>query len=210
MTLRRVLFRASLALAGLAVGLAGASYAAAWWFQRGPGLEHEADRLTRVADVRPGMTLAEIGAGSGRLAARMARRVGESGRVYATEISPFLIERIGQVAAARGVTNVSRILAGDRDTGLPPACCEVIYMRRVYHHLKDPPAINSGLYAALRPGGRLVVIDFLTPGWLPLRRHGVDPSAVKSQVSAAGFRFDRALDRWSLLDYCLVFRKPDR
>lgn len=201
--------RAVLLAAGLALVLAAAVAATAFWYQCGPGLEREADRLTAVSALSPGMTVADIGAGTGSLAFRVAGRVGQSGRVYATEINQSLIERIGETAAAKGITNLSTILAGEHSTGLPLNCCEVIYMRRVYHHLTDSRAILQGLHAALRPGGRLIIIDFITPSWLRVARHGIESEVVRREASGAGLILDRRIDHWSQIDYCLVFRKAE-
>lgn len=186
----------------VAVGLA------IFWFQCGPGLEAEVDRLASLLELRPNMTVAEIGAGKGRMAVRVARRLGPSGRLYTTEIEGGKLEAIRSAAAAAGLTNITTLQAGEHSAGLPDACCEVIYMRRVYHHLGDPTSINKTLYAALRPGGRLAVIDFLSPRWMFWLHHGIPPGVVTGQVTSAGFTLDRRVDGWSPIDYCLIFRKP--
>ena len=111
----------------------------------------------------------------------------------------------------RGLTNVTAVQAGVNTTGLPAGCCDVIYLRRVYHHLSDPPAIAAAIYSSLRPGGRLVVIDMLTPNWLPRSlQHGIPSEVVRNGIESAGFRFERKIDWWSPIDYCLSFRKDDR
>lgn len=191
------------AAAILVIAVAGA----VWWLDWGPGLEREAGRLVAIAGIRPGMTVADAGAGSGRMAVQIAARVGPSGRVIATEIDRELLRRIGERAAAKGLGNVSPVLAGESTTGLAANCCDVIYLRRVYHHLSDPQAIGAGLAAALRPGGRLAVIDFMTPDWLPFVRHGVPARTVRGGLERAGFVLEQHVQRWSPFEYCLVFRK---
>lgn len=174
---------------------------AAWWWALGPGLRREAGRVADAAGIRPGMTVADVGAGSGRMAVEIAARVGPSGRVLATEIERGLLLEIGQRAAARGLGNVTPMMAGQEATGLEPGCCDAIYMRRVFHHLAGAQAIAASLHRSLRPGGRLVVIDFALPG------HGVPAETVRATLEGAGFIFERRIERWSLIDYCLVFRK---
>lgn len=186
--------------------LAGAA-AFIYWTQYGPGLDNEVARLAAVAEVRPGMTVADIGAGRGALAVRMAARLGPHGRLYATEMEGEKQEAIRQAAAARGLDNITVVQAGERSTGLPDACCEVVYLRRVYHHLGDRAAMGKALHAALRPGGRLVIIDLVTPSWLFFLDHGVAPEEAAAQLTAAGFQLERRIDDWSFIDYCLVFRK---
>jgi len=115
------------------------------------------------------MTVAEIGAGYGRLAVRVARHLGPSGRLFATEIEAEKRNAIQSAATAAGLANIAVIQAGQHSTRLPDDCCDLIFMRRVYHHLDD--AINKSLYSSLRPGGRLVIIDFLSPRWMFFLRH---------------------------------------
>ena len=183
----------------------------AWWFSRGPGFRRECDRLAATAAIRPGMTVADVGAGSGRIAVSIAARLGPSGRLYATELSEVRLREIRKRVAAEGLTNLIPIQAGVSTTGLPNDCCDVIYMRRVYHHLTDPVAIAAGLYSALRSGGRLVVIDMLTPQWLPdFLQHGISSEAIRGGLESAGFLFERHVDWRSPIDYCLVFRKAAR
>ncbi|MEK7408174.1 MAG: methyltransferase domain-containing protein [Acidobacteriota bacterium] len=203
---RRRWFRFLLVPAALFVALLGAAGFAVFWFQCGPGLAKEADRLASVVELRPGLTVADIGAGRGRIAVRLARRLGPSGRLYATELGAAKLETLRRAAA--GLANVSVLAASEHSTGLPDACCDVIYMRRVYHHLTDPAAVSKGLYAALRPGGRLAVIDMLSPRWIFFLHHGIPPDVPLGQLSAAGLVLDRRIDGWSPIDYCLVFRRP--
>jgi len=193
----------------LALGLLLAAVGLAiYWSQCGPGLAREVERLASLVELRPGMTVAEIGAGKGRMAVRLARRLEGSGRLYATEVDPARLAAIRNAAAATGLGNITVIEAGERSAGLPDACCDVIYMRRVYHHFTDPAPMNKGLYTALRPGGRLAIVDFLSPRWMFFLRHGIAREVVVGQVTSAGFTLDRLVDGWSPIDYCLVFRKP--
>jgi SAM-dependent methyltransferase len=142
------------------------------------------------------------------VAAGVVRRLGPSGRLYATEIDSGLLETIRKAARTAGLGNITAVQAGEHTTGLPEACCDLIYMHRVYHHLTDPASINKSIMAALRPGGRLVVIDMPIQPWMPARRHGIAREDLVAQLTKAGFVVERQLDGWSMLDYCVVFRKP--
>ena len=204
---KRYVWRILVAAVVVLVLVAAAGAGVAWWFNRGPGFERECDRLAALAATRPGMVVADIGAGSGRMAASMAFRIGPSGRLFATEINEVLLQSIRERAAGQGLSNVTPILAGESTTGLAADCCDVIYMRRVYHHLTDARAVATSLYSSLRPGGRLVVIDMWTPDRLPFVRHGIPAETVRSGLERAGFQLERQIDRWSPIDYCLVFRK---
>jgi ubiquinone/menaquinone biosynthesis C-methylase UbiE len=199
---RRRLLVIAAGLLGLTFGIAGF---AIYWSQFGPGLDREADRLAAMVELRPGMTVAEIGAGKGRLALRFGARVG---RLYVTEMDPRNLKVLRGLAAERGLKNVVVIPAGEHTTGLLDGCCDVIYMRRTYHHFTDKDSMNKSLFAALRGGGRLAVVDFLSPRWLCFLRHGVAREAVLGEIISAGFVLERRVDEWSPIDYCLVFRKP--
>ncbi|HSW50436.1 MAG TPA: methyltransferase domain-containing protein [Bryobacteraceae bacterium] len=203
LTRRRLLVLASI----LAVAALGAADRIVSRCQSSLASMDEAERLVQLAGVGPGMHVAEIGAGDGRMALMVARLLAPAGRIYATEMEDGQLTAIREAAAAAGVGNVVVVQAAEASAGLPEGCCDVIYMRRVHHHMSDPVAVHKTLHAALRPGGRLVVIDFMSPGWRFYRKHGMAHETVVEHLAQAGFTLDREVARWSLLDYCLVFRK---
>ena len=132
--------------------------------------EAEVERLADVLDIQPGDTVADVGAGDGWLSIEVATLVGESGQVFATELSADRRDAIRTAVAAAGLDNVTVVEAGEHETNLPPSCCDAIFLRRVYHHLTDPAATNASLHAALKPGGRLAVVELEFNGFLrPLR-----------------------------------------
>ena len=132
--------------------------------------ETEVDRLARLLDIRPSDTVADIGAGDGGLSIEVATVVGEAGQVFATERSPRRRDDIREAVAIAGLGNVTVVEAGEHETNLAPAGCDAIFMRRVYHHLTDAAAFNASLYASLKPGGRLAIIELEFSGILsPLR-----------------------------------------
>jgi precorrin-6B methylase 2 len=169
----------------------------------------EVNRLAELLSLREGMTVAEIGAGTGWLTVEVARRVGLAGRVYSTEISADRLRDIRQAAAAAELSNVIVLEAGEQATGLPSGCCDAIFMRRVYHHLSAPSAILTSIHEALRPGGRLVIIDFLPDRLVgTVTRMGVDQAEVIRAATASGFELTTA-DEWPGWDhYVVVFEKP--
>jgi ubiquinone/menaquinone biosynthesis C-methylase UbiE len=120
----------------------------------------EVERLAAWLEVQPGTRVADVGAGDGTFAAALARRVGPSGHVYATELADERLTDIRQTAAEARLSNVTVIEGAVSSTNLPEACCDALFSRVVYHHLTDPAAINADIFRALRPGGRLVIIDF--------------------------------------------------
>ncbi len=153
-------------------------------------------RLVAATGAAPGMTVGEIGAGSGGLTVLMAGHVGVQGRVYSTEINDERLDDIRKAAAAASLQNITVLEAGSDGTNLPAGCCDVIFMRNVYHHFSNPVAINRSLLASLKPGGRLAIIDFPPRGSRdaasPSERasdptHGVRADVVATELEAAGF-----------------------
>ena len=107
-------------------------------------LSSETTRLVEALALEEGMRVADVGAGDGEWAERLARAVGTSGHVYATEIDEDDVEEIADRAAAAGLDNVTALLGTDTDAQLPVGCCEAILLRMVYHHFIDPAPMRTG------------------------------------------------------------------
>ncbi|MEX2272651.1 MAG: methyltransferase domain-containing protein [Vicinamibacterales bacterium] len=175
-------------------------------------------RLIKALEVEPGMTVGEIGAGSGELTVLMAGHVGAAGKVLSTELNEARLADIRKAVAAASRQNVTVLEAGVETTNLPAACCDAIFMRNVYHHFSNPAAINRSLLAALEPGGRIAVIDFAPRGGAdaatPAERsddptHGVRPETVARELEAAGFVRVSVDEPGSSQDgFMVVMRKP--
>jgi ubiquinone/menaquinone biosynthesis C-methylase UbiE len=155
----------------------------------------DAARLVTALHLRPGQTLADIGAGGGQLTVALAREVGAAGRVFATELAQDRLLEIREAARAAGVNNVTVIEAHPTRTNLPEQCCDALIMRRVYHHVGDPRLMNASMRESLKPGGLLAVIDFapdsaesVDPGARATgNQHGVTAETVLRELREAGF-----------------------
>jgi SAM-dependent methyltransferase len=173
----------------------------------------ELPRLRHVLALKPGMSVADVGAGNGELTVALAAEVGSSGRVYSTDIDPESLEQVRASATAARFANVTLVQSQASHTRLPANCCDAIVVRRVYHHLTDPVAINASLLRSLRPGGVLAVIDFppLVSWPWPLN-HGVDARRVTDEAVASGFQLVQVIEDWPgrgpLASYCAVFSRP--
>jgi SAM-dependent methyltransferase len=202
-----------------AVTLWRPGFALAW----GTDDQTMADEIAETLAVKPGSTVAEIGAGHGQMVVRMAEKVGPAGRVFATEIDAALIEQIRERVRNAGFNNVTVVTATPTDSGLPADCCDAAYMIGVYHHITDPTPTDESILRGLKPGGRLLINDFPPTIWLALFKvkgvpanrggHGVREHVVINEITAAGFREVKETHPWHpgffiRNSYCIVFSKP--
>ncbi len=176
----------------------------------------EAERLAKVLALGPGQRVAEIGAGSGRFSVAFARKVGSSGHVYSTELSPEQRHAISERVAAAGLTNVTVLEGAPAATNLPDGCCDVIVMRSVYHHLANPSAFAASIARALTPDGAVAIIDFEpgtlwfhggTPDGSRRSGHGVARLDAIAELKAAGFTVREDFAQWSGPLWLVVFER---
>ncbi len=118
------------------------------------------DEVIEKLALRPGQAVADLGAGSGYFTARLARAVGPSGKVYAIDIEPQMLEYISARAKREGLENIQMLLAEGHDPKLPPASVDMVFICNTLHHISDRATYYPLLVQALKPGGRLVNIDF--------------------------------------------------
>ena len=182
--------------------------------------ELEVPELAKLFELKTGMTVADVGAGFGAWTMRFSRAVGPSGRVYATDIGAAQLAALRDAVQRERLTNVTVLEGAVATTNLPALCCDAILIRDAYHHLTEPAAIVKSLAAALKPGGRLAIIDFpprpnseVPPGVPADRRgHGVPPEVVEREVGAALTHVETR-PTWNANSqpaslYLVLFRKP--
>jgi len=165
------------------------------------------DRVVRALGLRRGAVACDTGAGPGYFALRLARAVGPKGTVYAIDVLPGMIEVLRERARARRIANVVPILApGGRDS-LPPRRCDLVLMVNTFHHFRDGVAYLRALARRLRPGGRIVNVDFhkreLPVG--PPIEHKVAEEDFRSIAARAGLRVEEE-HRFLPYQYFLVLR----
>jgi ubiquinone/menaquinone biosynthesis C-methylase UbiE len=152
-------------------------------------------KLFDALALKPGATACEMGAGDGELSLEAASRVGAEGRVYANEVGDNVQKLRDRIAAAKR-SQIAVVTGAAERTNFPDGACDVVFMRKVYHHFDTPAAMNLSIAAALKPGGRLAIVDFGPPPGAeaanPADRdadghHGITASTVARELRAAGF-----------------------
>jgi predicted methyltransferase len=166
------------------------------WVQRfeRPGREVYDRRYQIVAasGVTPGMAVADVGAGTGLFTRLFAQKVGQSGKVYAVDISPAFVDNIRRISREHGEHNVEAIVNSATQVFLPPQSVDLVFICDTYHHFEHPGAMMTSIRRALKPGGSVVVIDFRkVPGfstpWV-LGHVRADQATVVREIESAGFR----------------------
>jgi ubiquinone/menaquinone biosynthesis C-methylase UbiE len=175
----------------------------------------EVPKLAALMEWKPGTVVADIGAGDGSYAFAALEHVGATGKVFATEIDEEKLKALRAEVKKRDLQNVTVIESAEAATSLPEACCDAIFLRRVYHHLTKPLEFDTSLLRSLKPGGKLAIIDFPPhPEYgnvkgVPKDRedHGIQQKILIDELTQAGFQVDKIVDDWPANNYCVLFVK---
>ena len=185
-------------------------HAGAAWLERPEREAEEAPtRAVAALKLRPGQAVADIGAGSGYYTMLLGAAVGPGGRVYATDIQPEMLALIKKKIESRRVANVELVLGTPTESRLPDASVDLALMVDVYHELAQPQAFLRSLKRAIRPDGRLVLIEFRKESpEVPIREeHKMSVREARLELEAEGYRFEQVIDilPWQ---HILVFKPP--
>lgn len=186
------------------MGSGGAS-----WLDRAEREAEERPSLAvRLLRLQPGQAVADIGAGSGYYTELLSRAVGPSGKVYATEIQPEMLRLLERRIQRRKLANVVPVLATETDPRLPRESLDLALLVDVYHEFAHPQLMLRRIREALKPGGRLVLIEFRKEDpTVPIREeHKMSIAEARAEVEPEGFRFEGVLNDlpWQ---HILIFRK---
>ena len=193
--------------------------AASWSLAAGqsPRGAPETARIFEALELKPGSVVGEIGAGNGELTIATARLVGTQGKVFTSELGDERVKGLEKAVQTSGLSQIT-VLTGNPDkTNFPDACCDAIFMRNVYHHFADPIAMTRSIAAALKPGGRVAVVDFMPNRNRPEaarpqdrannESHGVSADSVSRELKEAGLEVvlsQPGNERW----FMVVAAKP--
>lgn len=146
------------------------------------------DQVIAALELQPGQRVADLGAGGGYFTFRLADAVGESGRVYAVDVDPSMLEYLRDEAEAQGRDNVEVVEAELDDPNLPGPV-DLVFTVNTYHHLEDRPTYFANAARYLEPGGRLAVIELSGKGWFSRWfGHNTPPDRIQSELEQAGYR----------------------
>ncbi len=162
----------------------------------------EAKTVMDLAEIEPGMTVADIGAGNGYYTVRLAERVGETGRVLAQDIDSDALGRLGRRIERQRLENVSIRLGELADPKLPEDSFDRIFMVHMYHEIEQPYEFLWRMWPALREGGQVVVVDIDRP----TDQHGIDPLLLSCEFEAAGYELVSFKDAPELAGYYAQFK----
>jgi ubiquinone/menaquinone biosynthesis C-methylase UbiE len=170
---------------------------AADWLER-PERQSEENTQQALADLhlKPGMVVADIGAGTGYYSLRIARLVSPGGKVIAVDIQPEMLARLRTEAQTEKLSNVETVLGSASDPKLPTGATDLVLMVDVYHELSQPQSILRHIRAALKPGGRLVLLEYRKEDpKVPIRpEHKMSVRDVRAEIEPEGFHFEQSVE----------------
>lgn len=180
-------------------------YQGADWLERAERIEEEEpDVALKVLQIPKGAAVADVGAGSGYITVRLSKLVGPTGTVYANDVQPQMLEILQRRLGREKITNVTLVQGTVEDPKLLPASVDLQIMVDVYHEFSQPQAMLRRLREALKPGGRLVLVEYRKEDpSIPIRpEHKMSVAEAKMEVEAEGFtlaKVDETLPRQHIL-----------
>ena len=185
------------------MGMGGAD----WLVRPEREAEEAPDRALDAIALKKGDVVADIGAGVGYFTWRMAERVGPTGKVYASDIQPGMLEQLKKNVAARGLTNVVPVLGTNADPKLPAGKLDLALLVDVYHEFSQPQKMLAKIREALKPSGRMILLEYRKEDpSVPIRlEHKMTVKEVRAEIEPEGFKFDTSLESLPR-QHILIFR----
>jgi tRNA A58 N-methylase Trm61 len=174
------------------MGAAGAD-----WLNRPERVaEEHPDQALDELHLQPGMVVGDVGAGSGYMSLKMAARVGPTGKVYAEDVQPEMLRLLRDNAKQAHVNNIETVQGNEADPKLPVDRLDLILLVDVYHEFSQPQKMLRAMRAALKPDGRLVLLEYRKEDpSIPIRpEHKMSVQEVKTELEAEGFKMDQVIE----------------
>jgi predicted methyltransferase len=187
------------------MGAAGMS-----WLERPEREEEEQpQRVIDALDIREGQTVADLGAGSGYFSFRMAPKVGNAGKVLAVDIQEEMLNVVRQRARREGIKNVLAIRSSESDAKLPPDSVDLLLMVDVYHELEYPYEVMRSVVKALKPGGRVALVEYRKedPRIMIKEVHKMSEQQVIKEMAAVGLKHQQTIETLPI-QHLAIFSKP--
>ena len=158
--------------------------------------EERPEQLLSALQIRPGATVADIGSGTGYFTWRLAQHVGKQGKVYAVDVQQSMLDLTKAAVAAHKLSNVEYVLATESSPRLPERSVDFVFIAYVYHEFGDPDAVMAAIRRALKPGGRVLVLEYAKESNIapasPL--HKMSFEEIRREIQPMGFVIDQLLD----------------
>ena len=182
-------------------------YGIDWLERQEREMEENTSQLLKNLAVKPGMIIADIGAGSGYHSTLLSKMVG-NGKVYAVDVEPEMIAYLNDRITLEGIKNIVPVLSTEQSVSLPANAIDMMLLVDVYHEFSYPYEMALSMLHALKPGGKLVLVEFRSEDpMVPIKTiHKMSEAQAVKELKAAGFNFEKNISNlpWQ---HCLVFSK---
>jgi len=172
--------------------------------------EEHPDAALDALQLKPGMVVADVGAGTGYMTLRMAKRVGPNGKVYGEDLQPEMLRRLRQNAANAGLGNIEEVQGTESDPKLPAGKLDLILLVDVYHEFSQPQIMVRKMREALKPDGRLVLLEYRKEDpSIPIRpEHKMSVEEVRMEIEPEGFHLEPVIETLPR-QHILILKKRD-
>lgn len=166
---------------------------AGWLIRHKRDREEAALRMREELQLKPGMSVCDLGSGNGYHTLPMAQAVGPQGKVYAVEIQPEMLDMLQKRAADQGIAHITSVLSTPEDPRLPENSCDLILLVDVYHEFSHPAAMLAGIRKALKPDGVVVLVEFRAEDdSVPIKpEHKMSREQILKELTLNGFQLKR-------------------
>ena len=182
------------------------------WLERNEREQEEQPDLALDAiGIQAGMVVGDVGAGTGYMSLRMAKRVGPSGKVFSEDVQPAMLSRLRQNALNAKFANVETVLGTETDPKLPAGALDLILLVDVYHEFSQPQKMLRKMREALKPDGRLVLLEYRKEDpSIPIRpEHKMSVQEVKIECEAEGFKLSKVLETLPRQHILILTKAPN-